>query len=344
MLGDLGRHGTGPAYEQLSKTHGNIRMSKNQNYTQDNRTQGIMEKSQWDLKKIRFQKRRLTRLDDFVRIYQKMHDALLLEYADTEKTRKKSFRVETEKWKNKRSKRKGVYVSPLVTGLPLKKKKSEKVAQESPAPPERTQHLEENPAGLSEGTALQVSTLWKKKTTEVVVSVVPSQIRGNNLVIRHSELLSLRPHSWLVGEVIECLLHQCAIQLNLGNTVYVMNHYTSGVILFGKREMIRRHSLSKVNFDNYKAIVSFVNIGNIHWKFLYINAADSCLYLVDPTKNSAEKHESDDAAERFREYFKMRRTCHNKTDWVDVKLRGGVMPHPCQRDGSSCGVLVIMVC
>ncbi|XP_030578943.1 uncharacterized protein LOC115775615 [Archocentrus centrarchus] len=295
-------------------------MSKNQNYTQDNRTQGIMEKSQWDLKKIRFQKRRLTRLDDFVRIYQKMHDALLLEYADTEKTRKKSFRVETEKWKNKRSKRKGVYVSPLVTGLPLKKKKSEKVAQESPAPPERTQHLEENPAGLSEGTALQVSTLWKKKTTEVVVSVVPSQIRGNNLVIRHSELLSLQPHSWLVGEVIECLLHQCAIQLNLGNTVYVMNHYTSGVILFGKREMIRRHSLSK-----------------------YINAADSCLYLVDPTKNSAEKDESDDAAERFREYFKMRRTCHNKTDWVDVKLRGGVMPHPCQRDGSSCGVLVIMM-
>lgn len=60
-----------------------------QNFTQDNRTQGIMEKSQWDLKKIRFQRRRLKRLDDFVSIYKKMHDALLLEYADVERCRKK---------------------------------------------------------------------------------------------------------------------------------------------------------------------------------------------------------------------------------------------------------------
>lgn len=48
-----------------------------------------MEKSQWDLKKIRFQRRRLTRLDDFVQIYQRMHDAQLREYEDTERSRKK---------------------------------------------------------------------------------------------------------------------------------------------------------------------------------------------------------------------------------------------------------------
>lgn len=84
-----------------------------------------MEKSQWDLKKIRIQRRRLTRLDDFVEIYQKMHDVLLLEYTDMKKSRQKSFRVEMEKWKDKRIKRKGVYVSPLVTELPLKKKKTE---------------------------------------------------------------------------------------------------------------------------------------------------------------------------------------------------------------------------
>ncbi len=53
-----------------------------QNFTQDNHTQGIMEKSQWDLKKIRFQRKRLRRLDDFVQMYQKMHDALILEYQD----------------------------------------------------------------------------------------------------------------------------------------------------------------------------------------------------------------------------------------------------------------------
>ncbi|XP_026041873.1 uncharacterized protein LOC113032941 [Astatotilapia calliptera] len=104
MLGDLGRHGTGPAYQRLSKLYDDIQQSKNQNFTQDNRTQGIMEKSQWDLKKIRIQRRRLTRLDDFVEIYQKMHDALLLEYADMKKSRQKSFRVEMEKWKDKRIK------------------------------------------------------------------------------------------------------------------------------------------------------------------------------------------------------------------------------------------------
>uniref|UniRef100_A0A3Q0R841 Macro domain-containing protein n=1 Tax=Amphilophus citrinellus TaxID=61819 RepID=A0A3Q0R841_AMPCI len=58
-------------------------------YTVANRTQGIMEKSQWDLKKIRFQRRRLTRLDDFVDVYQQMHDAVIREYRDVEKSRKK---------------------------------------------------------------------------------------------------------------------------------------------------------------------------------------------------------------------------------------------------------------
>jgi len=63
-----------------------------QNFTQDNRTQGIMEKSQWDLKKIRFQRRRLTRMDDYVQIYQRMHDAQLREYEDTERSRKKVWK------------------------------------------------------------------------------------------------------------------------------------------------------------------------------------------------------------------------------------------------------------
>ncbi|KAK7158517.1 hypothetical protein R3I94_004978 [Phoxinus phoxinus] len=45
MLGDLGRHGTSPVYQQLSKVYNKVRQSKNQNFTQDNRTQGIMEKS-----------------------------------------------------------------------------------------------------------------------------------------------------------------------------------------------------------------------------------------------------------------------------------------------------------
>ncbi len=60
-------------------------------YTNDNKTQGIMEKSQWDLKRVRFQRRRLTRLDDFVHIYQISHNALLREFSDS--TRKKKVRL-----------------------------------------------------------------------------------------------------------------------------------------------------------------------------------------------------------------------------------------------------------
>lgn len=45
----------------------------------------------------------------------------------------------------------------------------------------------------------------------------------------------------------------------------------------------------------------------------------------------------------FREYFKMRRTCHGKTDWVNVKWKGGEMCHPLQQDTCSCGVIVIKV-
>ncbi|CAB1441530.1 unnamed protein product, partial [Pleuronectes platessa] len=140
-----------------------------------------------------------------------------------------------------------------------------------------------------------VTELWGKRDTEVVVSVVPSQL-GNNYVIHHSEFNTLRPHQWLVGET---------------------------------------------DFDNYKAIVSFINIGNVHWKFLYISAADSTVYVVDPARSAIEQADSDNAAKRLREYFNMRRICLGKTDWVNVKWKGGVLEHPFQRDGSSCGVIVI---
>ncbi|KAI4827491.1 hypothetical protein KUCAC02_030880 [Chaenocephalus aceratus] len=89
LLGDLGRHGRGPFYEKLSKKFKTVAQKSTQNYTKDNMTQGIMEKSQWDLKKIRFQQKRLTRLDDFVHTYKVMHNALLREYQDSLKTKNK---------------------------------------------------------------------------------------------------------------------------------------------------------------------------------------------------------------------------------------------------------------
>ncbi|XP_039880815.1 uncharacterized protein LOC120729347 [Simochromis diagramma] len=43
------------------------------------------------------------------------------------------------------------------------------------------------------------------------------------------------------------------------------------------------------------------------------------------------------------EFFKMRRTAINKTDWVDIKLKGGVFKHPEQKDTNSCDVIVILM-
>lgn len=59
------------------------------NYTMDNQTQGIMEKSQWDLKLVRFEGKKMSRLDDFVTKYKSTQKALLREYADSKRIRKK---------------------------------------------------------------------------------------------------------------------------------------------------------------------------------------------------------------------------------------------------------------
>ncbi|XP_059190873.1 uncharacterized protein LOC131973047 [Centropristis striata] len=89
LLGDLGRHGTGPVYDSLSKKYRKAASKSTQNYTQDNNTQGIMEKSQWDLKQIRFQRKKMARLDDFVDAFKVTLKALLREYADSKRRKKK---------------------------------------------------------------------------------------------------------------------------------------------------------------------------------------------------------------------------------------------------------------
>ncbi|XP_058610231.1 uncharacterized protein LOC131526126 [Onychostoma macrolepis] len=294
MLGDLERHGTRQAYQNLTKLYNKVKQSKKQNFTEDNRTQGIMEKSQWDLKRIRLQRRQFTRLDDFVRVYQKMHDALLLEYGDMERSRKKSFQVEEEVWR-KTQKRTGLYVSPLVLDLSLKKQR-ENFSQQQPqiaeeqntviiqtqATSDFTEHQEEDTkrstTQRTNDAQSQLTALWGKNNTEVVVSVVLSQFR-KKLLVHHSELLSLRPHNWLTGEDIEYFLHHTVNRLHLEKTIYVLDHYTATVILFKNRITVRKHSLPK-----------------------YISAADVQMhrvYLVDPSSNAAEEADSEVAAQKF---------------------------------------------
>ncbi|KAK1906036.1 Ras-GEF domain containing family member 1C [Dissostichus eleginoides] len=92
----------------------------------------------------------------------------------------------------------------------------------------------------------------EKKGHEVVVAVLPSQMKGRILLIRHCELCSLRPHQWLTGEVIEGVFHVAADKFGV------------------------------VNFDNYEAVLSFVLVNNNnHWKLLYIPAKTSPVFLLD---------------------------------------------------------------
>ncbi|KAE8291902.1 hypothetical protein D5F01_LYC09263 [Larimichthys crocea] len=108
--GDLGRHGSGPVYDSLTTKYSRAACKSQQNYTLDNKTQGIMEKSQWDLKQIRFQRKNMTRLDDFVDTYKVTLKALLREYADSQRRKKKTHRVDVERWKSRKQSKRGVYV------------------------------------------------------------------------------------------------------------------------------------------------------------------------------------------------------------------------------------------
>ncbi|ESN92776.1 hypothetical protein HELRODRAFT_164889 [Helobdella robusta] len=69
LTGNLGRHGTSDNYKNQNAIYLELILKDTQNITKDYRTQGIMEKSQWDLKHIRMT-RQLNRIDDFVITYQ----------------------------------------------------------------------------------------------------------------------------------------------------------------------------------------------------------------------------------------------------------------------------------
>ncbi|XDV34076.1 hypothetical protein PO909_004282 [Leuciscus waleckii] len=190
---------------------------------------------------------------------------------------------------------------------------------------------------------MQLTSWWKRKDTEVVVSVIPTQNIGQTIIVRHRELRTLQPHRWLYGEIIEGLFHLAVNQLEMGSSIYILNHYTAWVILHGESSQLVLHSLSKVNFDHYQAVLSFVNICEVHWKLLYINAVNHTVYLMDPSRNNTEKADSTHAAQKFSEYLQMRKTCHGITEWVDIKWKGGVLAHPVQQDASSCGVIVTLM-
>ncbi|KAF3848888.1 hypothetical protein F7725_015385 [Dissostichus mawsoni] len=211
----------------------------------------------------------------------------------------------TQRWKQRKQNRRGVYVTPINKPFVFRQHKKNLMQNtktaKAPAPLQK-----QVPGSKRQG-----------KTRSIFIHIKMTEHAEDDAQGDHR--VSFHIHA-----------HKC----ELGTRIYILNHYTAGVILFGEREEVRRHTLSKIHFDSYGAIVSFVH---------YINAEESTVYLADPARNSAEQAESDNAAKKFRDYFKMRRTCCSKTDWVDIKWKGGVMKHPVQQDGNSCGVVVCMM-
>ncbi|KAK7174371.1 hypothetical protein R3I93_001552 [Phoxinus phoxinus] len=140
----------------------------------------------------------------------------------------KTFRVDEEKWKERQQKKKGRYVTPLRKPFVFKKS-NKKVETSVPVGPIGDQKssplpsssLQEDHEKTLDGKALpadisnkpqepsktplttqhQLTSLWKRRNAEVVVSVIPTQNTGQTIIIRHKELRTLQPHRWLYGDV-----------------------------------------------------------------------------------------------------------------------------------------------
>lgn len=149
----------------------------------------------------------------------------------------------------------------------------------------------------------QITLLWKKKDTEVVVAAVPTKNTGWTIAIHHREFRTLQPHKWLVGEVMEGLFHIAACSNGVLEDIYLMDHYTAGVILKGNPTVMSRHTLKDImyttDFDNYVGILSFVHVNNNHWNLLYIHSGMRTVYLMDPAAKSSEIKASKKAADRI---------------------------------------------
>ncbi|XP_067248651.1 uncharacterized protein [Chanodichthys erythropterus] len=120
-------------------------------------------------------------------------------------------------------------------------------------------------------------------------------------------------------EVIESYIQTLLNSKGYGKYIFLFNHFSAGVVVFGERSAMSRHSFRK-----------------------YLNRTSQKVLVVDP-QGLDEAKESELAAERFRTYFKMRQILYGKTDWVDVAWTHGVLKHTIQKDSCSCGVYVMQM-
>lgn len=133
LLGDLSRHGTSDAYEWQRKFFARIESVNYRNLCVNNRTQGIVEQTMWDLKWNRKAgSKKFTNLAFWAHSYEKtavekcnafVEDYLLLQQKQKSKGRKE---LEESFKKKSRSTPKGTYLQPTTEDFPLEKEKKNK--------------------------------------------------------------------------------------------------------------------------------------------------------------------------------------------------------------------------
>ena len=84
------------SYDKFSKFYSRAGQRKEQNLTRDNRTQGIMEKSQQELKRTRCHGRRFRGLHEFAQVYNEEHIGLIREFKDGVRLGNKRVRRNTD--------------------------------------------------------------------------------------------------------------------------------------------------------------------------------------------------------------------------------------------------------
>ncbi|KAF3843863.1 hypothetical protein F7725_002712 [Dissostichus mawsoni] len=167
----------------------------------------------------------------------------------------------------------------------------------------------------------KTKTLWEQGQTELVVSVIKSQDQC----------------------VIEAYMRATLNQYDPAHRIFQIDHYTNGVILGGSREQMSRHLMRNVNLDTFDAAVSFVNVNNNHWRFLYLHVPSRSLFVMDPAAAEQDLHLSTTAVQCYNRYFRMRQNLYGKQVWGSLKWKAATIPHTVQQDTTSCGVFVMQM-
>ncbi|KAJ4921362.1 hypothetical protein JOQ06_022806 [Pogonophryne albipinna] len=97
-----------------------------------------------------------------------------------------------------------------------------------------------------------------------------------------------------------------------------------------EKEERARQELQKVTCDLYDGAIGFVNIRNVHRRFVYLHALSSHMWSLL-------------CKAQMKEYFKMRRNRLGEEDWVSIKWQPGKITHAFQKDATSCGAFVMQM-